>query len=95
MSTLANSRKPIQRAYVPTHALAKTVSFDDTAMHVTLTDGRIITLPLVWFPLLYAATTEERLQYAIGAGGRSLHWESLDEDLSVAQFLAGGDQTTA
>jgi hypothetical protein len=59
----------VLRAYVPTTALAKAVTFDDALMHVALTDGRIISVPLIWFPLLYRATPEERTQYEIGAGG--------------------------
>lgn len=81
------------RAYVPTTALAKAVSFDDAAMHVTFTDGRILSVPIIWFPLLHSASAEQRSQYEIGAGGRSLHWPEIDEDLSVAQLLAGADQT--
>jgi len=60
-------------------------------MHVTLIDGRIVSVPMIWFPLLHAATPEQRAQYEIGSGGRSLHWPDLDEDLSVAQLLAGAD----
>ena len=81
------------RAYVPTTALAKAVSFDEAAMHVMLTDGRMLSVPIIWFPLLHSASPEQRSQYEIGAGGRSLHWPEIDEDLSVAQLLAGADQT--
>ena len=45
-----------KRAYVPTSALAKEVTFDDAAMHVSLLDGRNLSVPLIWFPFLYAAT---------------------------------------
>jgi hypothetical protein len=62
-------------------------------MHVTLTDGRILSVPLIWFPLLHIASPQQRNQYEIGAGGRSLHWPEIDEDLSVAQLLAGAEQT--
>ena len=91
MATSTNSNARAQRAYVPTTAFAKAVTFDDALMHVTLTDGRIISVPLIWFPLLHAATPHQRTHYEIGAGGRSLHWPELDEDLSVGQLLAGVD----
>ena len=91
ISTKTNLRA--NRAYVPTTALAKAVRFDDATMHVTLTDGRMLSVPLIWFPLLHAAASEQRVQYEIGAGGRSLHWPELDEDLSVAQLMAGAEQT--
>ncbi|HJZ47239.1 MAG TPA: DUF2442 domain-containing protein [Roseiflexaceae bacterium] len=93
MTTSAKTNLRATRAYVPTTALAKAVSFDDAAMHVTLTDGRMLSVPLIWFPLLHAASPDQRNQYEIGAGGRSLHWPEIDEDLSVAQLLAGADQT--
>ncbi len=91
MTTSARSNLRHTRAYVPTTAFAKEVTFDDALMHVTLTDGRIVSVPIIWFPLLYVATSEQRSHCEIGAGGRSLHWSELDEDISVAQLLAGGD----
>ena len=91
MSTLVNTDPKSQRAYVPTTALAKSVSFDEEMMHVTLTDGRRISVPMIWFPLLAKATPEQRTKYEIGSGGTSLHWPELDEDLSVAGLMAGAD----
>lgn len=81
------------RAFVPTTALAKDIRFDEALMHVALTDGRVLSVPIIWFPSLHRATDEQRQQYEIGAGGRSLHWEALDEDISVAQLLAGADHS--
>jgi hypothetical protein len=91
MSTLVKDKTKFRRAYVPTVALAKAVECDSEMMHVTLTDGRTISVPLIWFPLLHDATPEQRAQYEIGGGGVSLHWPDIDEDLSVANLLAGGD----
>jgi hypothetical protein len=93
MTTSAKANLRASRAYIPTTALAKAVSFDDATMHVTLTDGRILSVPLIWFPLLHIASPQQRNQYEIGAGGRSLHWPEIDEDLSVAQLLEGAEQT--
>ncbi len=91
MSTLARSKPKIRRAYVPTSALAESIAFDDHMMHLALTDGRVISVPIIWFPVLYEATPEQRTEYEIGGGGVSLHWPELDEDLSVANLLAGAD----
>ncbi|MDX6446033.1 MAG: hypothetical protein QOH71_3107 [Blastocatellia bacterium] len=91
MSTLVSSDAKSQRAYVPTTALAKSVQFDYEMMHVSLTDGRRVSVPIVWFPLLRQATPEQRSNYQVGGGGTSLHWPDLDEDLSVAGLLAGAD----
>lgn len=66
---------------------AKSVRFDDSSMWVDLSDGRIIAAPLAWFPRLLHATPEQRQRVEISAKG--LHWEELDEDISVAGLLAG------
>ena len=91
MSTLISTDAKSQRAFVPTTALAKSVNFDEEMMHVNLTDGRLISVPIIWFPLLRSATPEQRTKYEIGGSGTSLHWPELDEDLSVAGLMAGAD----
>jgi hypothetical protein len=61
-------------------------------MWVDLSDGRTIGVPLAWFPRLLRSSAEERERVRITS--RGLHWEALDEDISVAGLLAGlGDQT--
>lgn len=68
------------------------VHFDADSMWVDLADGRIIGVPLAWFPRLLRATPSEREQIRISS--RGLHWDALDEDISIAGLLAGlGDQT--
>ncbi len=91
MNTSVKPKSKIQRAYIPTTALAKSVQFDNEMLQVYLMDGRIISVPIIWFPLLHQATPEQRKQYEIGGGGISLHWPELDEDISVANLLAGAD----
>jgi hypothetical protein len=63
------------------------VRFDDDTMWVSLSDGRTIAAPLTWFPRLLEATPEQRAKVELSKGG--LHWEALDEDISVAGLLAG------
>jgi len=92
MSTSVSDKPRFQRAFVPTTALAKAIAFTDEMMQVTLTDGRVISVPLVWLPLLREATSAQRARVEISGGGVSLHWPDLDEDLSVAGLLAGGDE---
>ena len=55
MNILVKSKSKFRRAYVPTTALAKAVEFDDDMMHVFLTDGRMISVPIIWFPLEISA----------------------------------------
>jgi hypothetical protein len=64
-------------------------------MEVHLTDGRVISVPIIWFPILHEATPEQREHYEIGGGGTSLHWEEIDEDISVAGLRVGGDTEAA
>lgn len=71
---------------------ATSVRFDEHMMWVELADGRTLGVPLGWFPRLLHATPAEREQVELGRGG--LHWETLDEDISIAGLLAGrGDAT--
>jgi hypothetical protein len=77
---------------------AKTVRFDRDSLWVELSDGRVLGVPLAWFPRLLRATAAQRKQVRIGA--RGLHWDALDEDISIAGLLAGhgdlsGDRTAA
>ena len=75
-------------------ASATSVHFDDVTMWVGLTDGRAVGVPIAWFPRLLHAAAEQRSQYRISATGNGLHWETLDEDISVDGLLAGrGDMT--
>jgi len=95
MSTSADSKPKRPRAYVPVSALAKSVEFDEAMMQVVFTDGRVLCVPLAWFPVLRAATPEQRARYEIGGGGVGLHWPDLDEDLSIAGLMAGVDWQSA
>ena len=71
---------------------ATSVRFDDDNMWVELSDGRTLGVPLAWFPRLLHANRSQRKAYRISS--RGLHWEELDEDISIAGLLAGrGDQT--
>ncbi len=74
--------------------LAKKLSFDSDNMWVELTDGRQLGMPLVYFPRLLNAEPEQLKNYVISGGGTGLHWDELDEDISVKSLLLGiGDQT--
>jgi len=56
---------------------------------VELADGRTIAAPLAWYPRLAHATTEERSSWRLIGRGRGVHWSAVDEDVSVANLLAG------
>ena len=69
-------------------ALAVDVSFTDDAICVALADGREVSAPLAWFPRLLSASKEERRNWRLIGGGVGIHWESVDEDISVESLLA-------
>jgi hypothetical protein len=59
------------------------------ALCVELADGRTIAAPLVWYPRLLHGSAEERRTWRLLGGGRGIHWPRLDEDISIANLLAG------
>jgi hypothetical protein len=79
MSTLA----------IKTDERVKSVSFTEDTIAVDLMDGRIIVVPLVWYPRLLNGTSEQLAKWEICGGGYGMHWEDLDEDLSTEGMLRG------
>ena len=79
MSTLA--------AISPTAVLAVDTHCSDDALVVQLSDGRQVSAPLEWFPRLRDATPEQRNNWRLIARGIGIHWEDVDEDISVASLL--------
>jgi hypothetical protein len=77
MSTSVESGEP----------LAVDVSCSDDSLVVVLDDGRTASVPLVWFPRLLAATLRQRKDWESIGGGIGMHWETIDEDISVASLL--------
>lgn len=66
---------------------AKGVSFKDGRFYVLLADEREISVPLSWFPRLLHATDEQRDAWELIGQGVGIHWEAIDEDISVAGLL--------
>ena len=71
------------------HANAIGVATTDDTLSVDLADGRTISVPLAWYPRLFHGSAEERQQWRLIGGGEGIHWENLDEDISVEGLLAG------
>jgi hypothetical protein len=65
------------------------VVVSDDSLSVSLRDGRVISVPLVWYPRLLNATTAQRKNWKIAGGGYGIHWLDLDEDLSTEGLLRG------
>ncbi len=63
------------------------VEFLEDALIVHLTDGRSISVPLEWFPRLRDASAEDRASWRLISRGIGIHWDRLDEDISVRGLL--------
>ena len=73
---------------VKVEPLAVAVSCTADSLHVVLADGRELSAPLAWFPRLLRATPEQRTEWRLIGGGVGIHWEDVDEDISVESLLA-------
>jgi hypothetical protein len=72
-----------------TEPRAVDVQVDEEGLTVDLADGRRLTVPLAWFPRLLKASVEQRGNWRLIGDGEGIHWEDVDEDLSVAGLLRG------
>ena len=68
---------------------AENVKITARAFTVDLSDGRTLTVPLSWFPRLSNATPKERNNWRLIGNGQGIHWEDIDEDISVEGLIAG------
>src|SRR4051812_18420134 len=73
----------------PREAVVRHVEVSNDRLTVDLDDGRTIAVPLAWYPRLARGTTAQRASWRLIGGGRGIHWPELDEDISVANLLAG------
>jgi hypothetical protein len=65
------------------------VSATEDTLTVDLSDGRTISVPLGWYPRLEHASHKERANWRLIGKGHGIHWEDIDEDISVEGILAG------
>lgn len=87
--TRVELRRPGKRSSaIRVEPLAVDVTFTDDLLQVTLLDGREVSAPLQWFPRLLGATSKQRRNWRLIGGGVGIHWEDVDEDISVEGLLA-------
>jgi hypothetical protein len=65
------------------------VSTTEDSLNVELSDGRTISAPLTWFPRLFYATPAEREQWRLLGNGVGIHWQVIDEDISLDNLIFG------
>ena len=68
---------------------AQCVEVTEDTLTVELSDGRTISVPLGWYPRLIHARQSERDNWRLIGKGHGIHWEEIDEDISVEGLLAG------
>ena len=68
---------------------ALSVSLTDDTLSVDLSDGRSISVPIAWFPRLLHASEQERNNWRLIGRGQGIHWEDIDEDISIEGLLTG------
>jgi hypothetical protein len=65
------------------------VQITEDLLTVYLMDGRIISVPIAWYPRIASATPEQRSKWKVSGGGYGIHWDEIDEDLSTEGLLRG------
>ncbi len=65
------------------------MSFDGESICISLSDGRTISAPLVWYPRLYHGSVQERNNWKLIGKGSGIHWPELNEDLSIESIIIG------
>jgi hypothetical protein len=70
-------------------AKAQSITVTIDTLTVDLTDGRTISVPLVWYPRLMQGTEEERNNWRFIGDKEGIHWPDLDEDISIENLLMG------
>ena len=68
---------------------ALNVAITDDTLRVDLSDGRSISVPIAWFPRLLHSSEQERNNWRLIGKGQGIHWEDVDEDISIEGLLAG------
>ena len=63
------------------------IVFENSKMIVFLEDGRELSIPLEWFPILREATTEQLNKWRLIGNGEGVHWEDIDEDILIENLL--------
>jgi hypothetical protein len=68
---------------------ALNVLLTDDTLSVDLSDGPSISVPIAWFPRLLYSSEQERNNWRLIGKGQGIHWEDIDEDISIEGLLAG------
>jgi hypothetical protein len=82
---------PISEYTFPRDATIRDVHFDDEYMHVELTDGRIMSVPLRWIPTVYHASPEERAKYELNRSRTMIIWDpakcAINDEIRIIDYF--------
>ncbi|MFP4378373.1 MAG: DUF2442 domain-containing protein, partial [Spirochaetales bacterium] len=70
-------------------ANASSITVSQEYLTASLDDGRMISIPISWYPRLFHATEQERRNFRLIGSGSGIHWVDLDEDISIESIIAG------
>ncbi len=69
------------------HIAILSITIDDEKIIADLSDGRVVAIPVAWFPRLVSASLEDLRNFEISPSGYGVHWPNLDEDISIKSFI--------
>ncbi|MDX2111768.1 MAG: DUF2442 domain-containing protein [Verrucomicrobiota bacterium] len=72
-----------------TNPTIQSIEINDEVLVLSLHDGRVVSVPIVWYPRLAYARPGDRLKWQLIGQGHGIHWPALDEDISVENVLQG------
>ena len=84
---MQNNHRIQMKMRIKSQATILEVLFDSDMMRIRLLDGRELSIPIMWFPKLRDARPEQREKWRLIGRGIGIHWEELDEDISVESLL--------
>jgi hypothetical protein len=86
---------PISAYTFPRETRIHQVRFDNEYLHVELTDGRQLAVPLWWIPTLYNAPPEEREKYELNQSRTTIVWDpdkcAINDEVRIVDYLSSGD----
>ena len=85
--TIANFLTLPLKTLIPDQLAIKQVQISDKMLTAHINDGRTVSIPLDWFPLLKNANDSQRQNFEISPGGYGIHWPDVDEDISIKAFI--------
>jgi len=82
---------PILTNKTTEHVSAQDITLDKNVLSISLSDGRIISLPIdkiSWLAWLAQASLEAQKNWSLEPGGFAIYWDDLDNGIEIEHFLS-------